>query len=438
MRIATSEGRRLGGITIWLFLLVIPLFALAAFAVDLNYIWTTDAALQSAADASALAGADQLLAPNTVACLPNTAPSQWNVLENAAAQSAIQAAKARAATETAAGAPVVLNDADVEVGYIKDPAVGWDHADGTFIPFSSNSNYFPNSVRVTAHLDNTVPAGPLHLCFGPILGTPSVVRRVQATASLRGQNVAGFNGPGSRMLPIAMGMDAHNALLGKPNDPSGNVGNGLGGLLSVLNILNLLYLLFPPAPPPGVTLQDAYTVTLPIAGGGQPPANVSAGADGVVEAYVSPLLTQPGQFYLVSLRNAPVSDSPTYVNWIQKGPSAADLATFGPKGLQASALAPATMYAGPNLDSTMDAALKSIVGQTRIVPVFTSYQTTGGVATYKVIGFAAVVVVAINLTAPSPYIVLQPTATVDPSTVLGGGASVGTAAFVYQRIALTR
>ena len=355
MTLVPTISRRRGGVTIWIVLLILPLFALTAFAADLNYIWAVDAELQSAADAAALAGADQLLAPNTVACLPNTSPSQWDGLEQLAEQAAVRAAEARAATETAAGASVVLNDADVQVGYIQDPSAGPGTSAGSFQALSSGC--FPNSVQVTAHLDNSVPAGPLKLCFGPILGKASTVRKVQATASLRGQNVTGFNGAGSRLLPIAMSMDAHNALLGKPTDPSGNIGTGLGALLSILNLLNLgwlLNLLFPPPPIPGVHVQDAFTVTLPIAGGSQAPGNVTAGGDGIPEAQVSPKKTQPGDFYLVSLRNAAVTGDPPYVSWILNGPSAGDLATFGPQGLQANALAPATMYGGPNVDSNMD------------------------------------------------------------------------------------
>ncbi len=271
--LVSSFGRRRGGMTIWIVLLILPLFALTAFAVDLNYVWTVDAELQNAADAAALAGADQLLAPNTVACLPNTSPSQWDNLEQLAEQAAVSAAQARAATETAAGSAVVLNDADVQVGYIQDPSAAPGTSAGAFQPPSSGC--FPNSVQVTVRRDSTVPAGPLQLCFGPILGKSSTARQVKATASLRGQNVTGFNGAGSRMLPIAMSMDAHNALLGKPTDPSGNIGDGLGALLSILNLLNLawlLNLLFPPPPIPGVHLQDAFTVTLPIAGGCRRPA----------------------------------------------------------------------------------------------------------------------------------------------------------------------
>ena len=47
-----SFGRRRGGVTIWIVLLILPLFALTAFAVDLNYVWTVDAELQNAADAA--------------------------------------------------------------------------------------------------------------------------------------------------------------------------------------------------------------------------------------------------------------------------------------------------------------------------------------------------------------------------------------------------
>src|SRR5436305_2171162 len=150
MRAGPPIRRRRGGVTIWVVLLILPLFALVAFAADLNYIWTTDAELQSAADASALAGAHQLLGPNMAACLPNTPSSQWNALVTAAEQDAVRAAKARAGTETVAGSAVVLNDADVEVGYISDPSAAPNTAAGKFQPASGNS--FPNSVRVTARL----------------------------------------------------------------------------------------------------------------------------------------------------------------------------------------------------------------------------------------------------------------------------------------------
>jgi len=427
MVIGSVSRRRCGGITLWLFLLVIPLFAFVAFAVDLNYIWSVDGQLQSAADAAALAGAAQLLGPNLMAALPATGPAQWNAYQQQGTQAAIAAAQERASSETVAGSAVVLNSSDVQTGYIQDPTAAPDTPEGQFQPVSNG--YFPNSVQVTARLDSTVPAGPLQLFFAPLLGTPSVSRQVTATATLRGQNVTGFSaGAGNRLLPVAISLLTYESLMGVPL--LGNIGIPIGVPLPLGPLL-------PPNPPQGVNRQDTFTVTLPIAGGSQPPGNVTAGADSIPEVQGFPLQTLLGNFYLVSLRNAPATADSDYVSWILNGPSAADLATFGPKGLQAGLLSPATMYAGPKVDSAMDTALTSIVGQTRIVPVFLLYDPLLN-PTFLVIGFQAVTVVAVNLQGPNPSLTLQPTSTLDPTATLGGGSGGGSAAFVYQRIALSR
>src|SRR5438045_2795914 len=52
--------RRPAGVAVIVLLMLIPLLAMVAFAVDLGYAWRTDAELQAAADAAALAGATQM------------------------------------------------------------------------------------------------------------------------------------------------------------------------------------------------------------------------------------------------------------------------------------------------------------------------------------------------------------------------------------------
>jgi hypothetical protein len=405
-----------------------PLFAMVAFAVDLNYIWTADTELQNAADAIALKAAAELLAPNLVACLPATTPAAWDILEQQAAQNAALAAQAYAGSQRAAGSPLVVNSDDVQVGYIQDPTAAADTPAGQFQ--QPSAGHFPNSVQVTVRLDGSVPAGPLSLFFGPLLGTPNSARQATATATLRGQNITGFTGPGNRLLPIALSSSSYQSMFGVPTAPGGNIGHGNGSVRPVAPSV-------PPPPPVGVLLQDIFRVILPITGGLLPPLNVSLSPDSVPEAQAAILFTSPGDFYLVSLQNAPVGNPFTYINWILNGPSAADLATFGPNGLQATATAPVNMYAGPALDSLVEVALLLTIGQTRIVPVFNSY-TPGVNPTYQVIGFLAVTVVGVNLAGLSPTITLQPTSTLDATATLGGGSGAGSAAFVYQRIALSR
>src|SRR5437660_10792927 len=57
-------ARRGGGTAVVTALMLTPLLLMVAFAVDLCNVWRTDAELQNAADAAALAGATQLVVPN--------------------------------------------------------------------------------------------------------------------------------------------------------------------------------------------------------------------------------------------------------------------------------------------------------------------------------------------------------------------------------------
>lgn len=429
-----SPTRRRGGVTSLTALMLIPMFALVGFAVDLNYIWKADAELQNAADTVALTAASQLLAPNVLAAMPAVDATAFNALVAQATTSTTAAAQACAANQTAGGSSLTLNTTDVQIGFIQDPMADPSTPQGQFQPASGGN--FPNSVQVTLRLDGSVPSGPLGLIFGPLLGTPTSARFATATATLRGQGVTGFNGPGGRLAPVAMSLATFNSLLGLPTSSTGDIGKGQG--VRKKKWVGDADDHQPPPPPPGVNTKDTYSVSLPVATGVQPPNNVRSTTDTVPEAHVSLGSTNAGEFYLVSLNNSPTANLSDYVNWFLNGPSAADLASFGPNGLQATMNQPATMYGGPPLSGSLETFLLYSVGQTRIVPVYSSYQNTAQGMTYQVVGFAAVTVVAVNLSGPNPTLTLQPTATLDPSATPGNGGKSGSAAFVYQKIVLSR
>jgi Flp pilus assembly protein TadG len=396
----SSRPQRHGGITALTALLLIPLIAVLAFTIDLGYIWRADGELQNAADSAALAGASQLLLYAVPASKPSLTASQQLALQAAA----LAAVRARARTfvgyHTAGDVSLVVNDGDITIGYIADPAQPPSTSAGAWV--TGPSAPFPNSVQVIVRRDSTVTTGPLGLFFGRVIGTASSERRASATATLRGQNITGFAGTGGRMLPIGMSQATFQYLQGSN-----------------------------PTPPPGVTLQDNYRVTLPVSGV-SPPLNVTPGADGISEVSVYPGTTTPGNFGLLSLTNSNISSATTYANWITAGPSATDLATFGANGIQA----PLTMYAGPGLKATEQGPLSSIIGRPSVMPVYDTYTSSGANTMYHIIGFVGATVVAVDLAGANKNVTIQLTPVVDPTATVG--SSSGSGIFVYKGISLTR
>jgi Flp pilus assembly protein TadG len=417
LRRPNRSPARGGGTAVTTALLLTPMLLMVAFAVDLCNVWRTDAELQNAADAAALAGATQLVVPRqtllpldaVAQTLPVLAPvlnPVTGLVDNltadllqrqAATDNAVRTAQYYAAKHQAGGSPVTLAAQDVQVGYVADPSADPNSAQGSF---QANSINFPNSVRVTVRQE-------VQLFFGAIFGVRVSSRQSTATATINGQGITGFNGSGSTLLPLAIDLNTFNLLA------------GLGG-----------------AAPNGITVQDQYTVNAPIQSNQSPPGNTLQGVgDGTNEAKVSTNNTKNGNFGTVSLRNSQVNTVPPYDNWIRNGPTAADLGTFGPLGLQASLGSPTAMFAGPALTPALQPAFQAIVGQPRTMLVYTTLNL-GVVNLYLVVGFVGVTVTEANLTAANPYVVIQFSPTIDSTATRGGGP--GSARLVYTGITLSR
>src|SRR5438094_883687 len=107
------SSARPAGTTAITALLLIPLLALVAFAVDLNHIWRTDEELQSAADAAAQAGATALMSFTVQATQPGRTQSE----RQAALEATLAAVTARAVAfgqmHTAGDVKVVINASDI-------------------------------------------------------------------------------------------------------------------------------------------------------------------------------------------------------------------------------------------------------------------------------------------------------------------------------------
>ncbi|MBL8794593.1 MAG: hypothetical protein JNM56_11860 [Planctomycetia bacterium] len=396
----SGQRRRQGGITSIVAILLLPLLSMLAFAIDLNFLWRADAELQNAADAAALAGASELFAyaaPGNHPAVSSIPPAQ---LRSLAERDARAVAVAYGQQHRVANTGLAVNADDVGVGYITDPAAASSTTTGSWQ--TGPTAPFPNSIRVTVRRDGQVGPGPLSLYFGGLLGAPQAARQASATATLRGQNISGFRGAGGRLLPLAMSLATFNRLTGASATT-----------------------------PIGVTPQDLWTLR-PVATGGSPPTNVTAGADGTEEAKIFPDKTTAGNFGLLSLRNSKATSAGTYDNWIRNGPSDADLASFGASGLQA----PLDLHGGPGLKASEEDAFRSIIGQPRTLVVYDNYSGSGSNTTYHVVHFLGAAVVAVDLNGKDKYVTIQLTPTLDPTAVRTGNPAATT--LIYSGVSLTR
>lgn len=409
MRKPSPSWRRRGAIAALTAILMVVVLAMVAFAVDVGYIVEVRQELQNAADSASLAGAGKLYDLELQA---NFASQGGLLLVDPAVTAATSEARLFAGKNTAGGLSVAVNDSDIVVGY----------SDGSS-PFQilppSAPSFLPNTVQVTVRRDATVSTGPLGLFFGPVLGYSTQDLQATATAAYVGNNVVGFSAPSgtwkSPLLPIGLAADAWQALLNKTPLPS------------------------------GYTSADQYRFTTPQPGN-LPPNNVSKQADGIPELTgIYPNPNAPGNFGLVDI-GPNANDAPAFWNWISNGPSASDLTYLaanrngvsGSSSWQATPSQPATIKGGPGLKASDQSYLQGIIGQQRIMPLFSQVSGTGQNATYTIVGFAAVTIMDASLTGNNKYITIQPVTVVDPTVVTGTSSSGSITRFVYRPLALIR
>ncbi|MBO0696902.1 MAG: hypothetical protein J2P46_00775 [Zavarzinella sp.] len=374
--ILRTHNHRPGAITPFAAFVLPLLLVMAAFMVDMGHILVTMTELQTASDAAALAGAGELVQPSGFGGYD----------QDAASVSAIAAARAQAkaysAANRAGGVNIDLADDDIVVGYQASPKAD-------VVPWSPGQP-FPNAVKVVTRRDG-LRNSPLPLFIGPAIGTPTWSGHAGATATyMEGRyDVTGFQpqvGTATpKLLPIGVDVNYVNTFLATGRSPDG-------------------------------VIHDEFTATVPRTGS-MPPANVANGPDHIPELTdVYPNKTSPGNFGLVNLNYTdPVNNQPQFSQWILYGPTAADIATFGPNGFQATPSAPVTIKGGPGLKSSLMPDLDAIIGQPRILPIFSSYTGQGSNTYYTIVGFLGVTVVKAEGRGSNEDISFEPMAVVDPT-----------------------
>lgn len=371
--------RRLGAILVLTAVMMVLMFAFLAVAVDLGYVMLIRTQAQSSADSGALAGTWELLNSHFV-----TPPVTVETTET----------QAYASARTFAGGNLVgqvqpeLADADIVLGRL-------DLSNGQFTsmedyPDQTRLNAVQVRVRRSTDINGEVP-----MFFARVVGVQTAPTKAVAMAAYA-DNFQGFQAPGGggastiNILPLALDKQTWDALM------AGNTGDG--------------YTWNP----------DTH--------------HVNPGQDGTREANLYPQGTgSPGNRGTVDIGSSGNSTA-DLSRQIRQGVSAEDL----------SHLPGGTLSPGPdgtislNGDTGISAGIKddlaSIIGETRIIPLFTKVSGNGNNATYTIVQFVGVRVLAVNLTGKlsNRYVMVQPA-----SMVVDGGipASDDTqfSQFLYSR-----
>jgi Flp pilus assembly protein TadG len=357
----SSNNSRQGTVAVLSCFLMIALLGMVAFAVDLGYMANGQTELQRAADAAALAACAELRYGDIDTLPGSTVNMSANVAD------APTVAGQYAAANKVCGSSPALAASDIVVGYMANPG----QPGGTIETGGDINNY--NAVQVTVRRSSS-QNGLVPAFFSKVFGQTGETASATSTAAFIG-NFSGFGLPSSggggsgagtatlMFLPYALDLDTWNALLaGTGND-------------------NWRW--------------NPNTQT------------VTSGCDGILECNLFPQGTgSPGNRGTVCIGGSGTS---TLVRQIQYGLSAGDLQSYG-GSLTLDSTGNLYLPAKPGISAGTKSALAAIIGQTRVIPVFSSITGNGANAEYDIVQFVGVRVLDVNLTGSmsSKHLTVQP------------------------------
>jgi Flp pilus assembly protein TadG len=348
-----------------------------AFSVDIGYMCAVEAELQDAADAAALAGAQQM--QNGFVAYYSPGQKQQHQLylqvttDTSNSTSPIPTAQRYASYNRAGGVFVQVPAADISFSYF----------DGTnaAIP-ASYPNYFPNTINVTTRRDN-VANGPLGLFFARIFGMNSTELTATASATIYAGDISSLQvipGVNAHILPVALDVNVWTNFA-KANWPSPWLAN-----------------------------------------------NVTTGPNGNPQLQIYPFDTNtPGSFGLLDI-GVPSNNAPAFRNWIDSGSTPNDISYLLSNNLlPVSPSAPEPWKCGPGLKSTLVSNFQSQLGVPNLIPLFQPVNPlpnylaatgTGQNATYAIVGFVGVTITQADGSGGGMTISVQPSVIVDPTAVI--------------------
>ncbi len=394
-----AAGARRAAIAPLAALMMTILVGMLAFAIDTGYMVAVRAELQNAADAAALAAAQQLQQPFVQFSLARTNSSTYSkaysiysaaISDATTSTSPICTAQSIASKNRAGGVSVTVPTSDISFTY-------WD---GTNAPVAASYPAdFPNTVTVVTRRDATAN-GPLGLFFGQIFGVSNVSLTARASATIYAGDVSG--------LQVIPGVDAH--------------------------ILPVAF---------DVNYWKAFATT-----GASPDGNTYLASNGLPQVQVYPYPgNAPGSFGLLDV-GVPANNTPAFRSWIDSGETPNDISYLVNNNLVPVSLTASKQWkCGPGLKSTLQSNFQSVMGDSNLLPLFTpvynggngsyqlntgsgSYQAATGNgqgATYAIVGFVGVTVTQADGSGSNMTISVQPLPNVDPTAIISNPKPAGPA-----------
>ncbi len=382
MRLHQARRRRTGSILVLTAVMMVLMFALLAFAVDIGYVTLIRTQMQSVADAAAMAATWELLDSRTLT------PS-------ASAASVQDAAKTSARYYTQLNpvgqVPLTLADGDITFGRLNVLA-----GLGAPLTFTDPNSFNATRVLVRRTVDSN---DEVTTFFVRVMGINSFASRAEATAVFI-DNFVGFKlpplGKGNlNVLPFALDKQTWDALL------AGNC-------------------------------TDNWTWH-------EQSSQIAAGPDGIQEVNLFPQGTDdaPGNRGTVDIGNNNNSTC-DIARQILEGVSAADLESLGGK-LELGPDGALELNGDTGISAGMKNELAAIRGQPRIIPIFSTAVGPGNNAQYTIVGFAGVRIMEVVLTGKmsSKRVIIQP-ARVDVYGGIPAGDGAQTSYFLYSPVWLVR
>jgi Flp pilus assembly protein TadG len=386
MKLPSQNDLRRAAVIPFFALMLVPLLGMLAFSIDAGYMALVRSDLQNAADAAALAGAEQLQSLYVQYNQPGQT-SQSSILTNATTNSSASSPMATAirfaSYNKAGNVYLSVPNTDVSFGFLD--ALGH---------YTSPYTGFPNTVQVTVRRDSNAN-GSLGLFFGPVLGMSSIDLTATARATIYGAPVNSLQaiaGVDAHILPVALDYTFWDQFYASGQSPDGTIH---------LNSSN----------------------NLP-------------------ELQVYPYAKNaPGSFGLVDV-GPPATDSPAFRNWIDTGETPNDINYLVNNNLvPVSMQSPQPWLVGTGITSTLLSNFQSVEGEPNLIPLFKAAQYpdasngntyiaasgTGSNASYQIVGFVGVTISNAAATGNNNMTIsIQPAAVVDPTAVLTGATPAGT------------
>lgn len=407
-----NPARRPGTSTPLAALLMVLLVGMLAFSIDMGYIVAVRSELQNAADASALAGAQQLqtlyvsyYAPLQTNQLAYYQTATTNTTGPNGETPPITAAQQFASKNLAGGVYLQVPTTDISFSYY----------DGVNAPIPAQyPNGFPNTVTVITRRDSTANT-PLGLFFAKVFGWDTINLTATASATIHSADGGGSSGnsyPGLGLQNVST------------NSSTGYVSPHILPVALDVNVW-----------------QQFYRT------GKSPDGNIYLAANGLPQLQVYPTTTNtPGSFGLIDV-GVPSNNAPAFRNWIDSGQTPNDITYLVNNNLvPVTPDSPQPWKVGPGLKSTLLTNFQGEIGAPNLIPLFApanfgsngwgssgyvAATGTGQNATYAVVDFVGVTISQATGNGNNMNISIQPSAIVDPTlTVPFARPALNPAAYV--------